>query len=58
MSVLDGKMGLWLQLFGKVRFVRSLFVVTFPLQLGISMMTSVSLLNKLSPKGRAKKNPP
>lgn len=55
MSVLNGKMGLWLELFGKVgRFVRSLFVVTFPLQVGISMMASVSLLNKLVQKGEPK----
>jgi hypothetical protein len=38
------KMGLWLQLFGKVRFVKiSLFLVTFPFQLGISIVASTSL---------------
>jgi len=57
MSVLNGKMRLWLELFGKVaRFVRSLFVVTFPLQVGLTMMASVSLLNKLAQKESSQVN--
>lgn len=50
------KVRLWLQLLEKVqRFVKSFFLVTFSIQLGICVMPS--LINKRSPKRELKENP-